>query len=107
MIRKEFLRRVGAGDGRLAVMVRGSDGFAHINRQFVPSGAWSGWSPLSPRAISGDVAAVAGTAIDVFARDAITGRIWTVSADLDGGPLSQAVWRGSTTVASAPATIYK
>jgi hypothetical protein len=97
---------VEAGDGRLAVVVRGIDGLVYFNRQFVLYGAWSGWSQLGSRAVLTDVAAVAaGTTVDAFASDRATARIWTASVDLDAGLLSETVLDGPTTL-EAPAAAF-
>ena len=94
---------VGTSDGRLAVVVRGSDGLSHFNRRLAQDAAWSGWTPLGMRAISSDVtAAAAGTVVDVFARDAVTRRVWAARLDLDSGAVSETVLDGPTTIASAP-----
>lgn len=94
---------VGTSDGRLAVVVRGADGLAYLNRQVVQDGAWSGWTPLGMRAISSDVAAAAaGTVVDVFARDAVTRRVWVARLDFDSGAVSETVLDGPTTIPSAP-----
>ncbi len=83
---------------------RGSDGFAHLNRQLIEYGAWSGWSKAGTRVISTDVAAVAdGSNIDVFARDALTERIWMASSDIESAVFSETVLDGLTMLEYAPA----
>jgi hypothetical protein len=94
---------VRAGDGRLALLARGSDGFAHVNRQLIEYGAWSGWSRVGTRAISTDVAAVAvGSTIHAFARDAVTERIWTANGDIESPVFSETVLDGPTILDSSP-----
>jgi hypothetical protein len=95
---------VRASDGRLAALARGTDGFAHVNRQLVEYGAWSGWSRVGTRTISSDVAAVGGGAtIHLFARDAATQRTWIASGDIDGTAFSEVVLDGPTLLTLAPA----
>ncbi len=94
------------GDGRVAVLARGSDGFAHLNRQLTEYGAWSGWSKIGDHDISSEVAAVVvGTTLDVFARDAVTQRIWVASGDVDADVFSETVLDGPATLTFAPAAI--
>ena len=59
--------------------------------------------PRSPHAISSDVAALAaGAAIDVFARDAVTQRIWIAGGDIDSAAFSETVLDGPAILPSAP-----
>jgi hypothetical protein len=92
------------GDGRVALLARGSDGFAHLNRQLTEYGAWSGWSRVGTHAIAGDIAAVAaGTSLEAFARDAVTQRVWIASGHVDGDAFSETVLDGPATLPFAPA----
>jgi len=94
---------VTTSDGRLALLARGSDGFAHVNRQITEYGSWSGWSPVGARAISSDVTAVAvGTTLEVLARDAVTQHVWIAGGDIDGGGFSETVLDGPATLPLAP-----
>jgi len=94
---------VRTSDGRFAALARGSDGFAHLNRQLIEYGAWSGWSRVGTHAISSDVAAVAaGATLDVLARDALTQRIWIASGDVDSASFLETVLDGPATLTFTP-----
>lgn len=97
---------VATAEGRLAVVVRGSDGFAYLDRQLVERGAWSGWSRVGTRSISTDVAAVAaGSSLDVFARDAVTGGVWAASGDVESEDFVETVLDGVKVLDAAPAAV--
>jgi hypothetical protein len=97
---------VQTSDGRLAVLARGSDGFAHVNRQLAEHGAWSGWSRVGTRAISSDVAAVAtGAALQAFARDAATGTVWSAIGSIEDVEFVESVLGGPPVLHSAPAAV--
>jgi hypothetical protein len=92
--------------GRLAVLTRGSDGFAYLNRQLVEHGPWSGWSRVGRRAVSSDVAAVAtGATLHAFARDTATGQVWSASGSIDDAEFSESVLDGPAVLLSAPAAV--
>lgn len=65
-------------DGRLVLLVRGSDSKLYYTYTVTEYGNWTPWAPVGARRINGDPAAVAkGDRIWLFARDQASGRLWS------------------------------